>query len=175
MRIYLTGFMGCGKSTVGPELARRLGVPFLDLDEEIERQAGCAVAEIFAAEQEAGFRRRERQALRATTELSAAVVATGGGCPVDPRNRQWMRQHGRTIWLHLPWPALASRLAAAPGPRPLWSSPAEAEALYQRRLPAYQDCDLEIALRSEDRPEEVAARIFALLGAEPDPVRPRPM
>ncbi|MGH9464003.1 MAG: shikimate kinase, partial [Thermoanaerobaculia bacterium] len=81
MRVFLTGFMGCGKSTVGPELARRLGVPFVDLDEEIAGRVGRSIAAIFEQDGETGFRRRERDALLATGESAAAVVATGGGCP----------------------------------------------------------------------------------------------
>lgn len=175
MRVFLTGFMGCGKSAVGPELARRLGVPFLDLDGEIERRSGQSIAAIFEGQGEAAFREREREALLATGELAAAVVATGGGCPVDPANRVWMRAHGRMIWLHLPWAALVRRLAGEPERRPLWRSAEAAEALYQRRLHAYEDCDLEIAVRAEEAPEAVAARIFQLLGALPDPARPRPL
>ncbi len=175
MRIFLTGFMGCGKSTVGPELALRLGVPFVDLDGEIVRRTGRSIATIFEQEGEAGFRSREREALLATGELAATVVATGGGCPVSPLNRLWMREHGRIAWLHLPWVALARRLGAETASRPLWRSPEEAAALYERRLHAYQDCDLEIAIRAEEDGEAVAARIFELLGASPDVARPRPL
>ncbi len=167
--------MGCGKSTIGPQLAQRLGVPFLDLDEEIVRRAGRSIAAIFEVGGEAEFRRRERDALLATGELAAAVVATGGGCPLDPENRTWMRAHGRMLWLNLPWPTLARRLGGADASRPLWRSVEEAEALYERRLHAYQDCDLEIAITAVEGPEEVAARIFVLLGAMPDPARPRPV
>ena len=79
MRIYLTGFMGSGKSTVGRLLAARLGFPFLDLDEDIERRAGMRVREIFELHGEPVFRRMEREALEATAALPDVVVATGGG------------------------------------------------------------------------------------------------
>ncbi|HEY2738306.1 MAG TPA: shikimate kinase, partial [Thermoanaerobaculia bacterium] len=79
MRIYLTGFMGSGKSTVGRLLAERLGMPFIDLDAEIEQRAGITVREIFERHGEPVFRRLEQEALRATEEMPDAVVATGGG------------------------------------------------------------------------------------------------
>ena len=80
-QIYLTGFMGSGKSTVGPLVGARLGRRFLDLDDLIAERAGRAIPAIFEAEGEAGFRRREADALRAVSrEDGRAVVATGGGC-----------------------------------------------------------------------------------------------
>ena len=77
MRIYLTGFMGCGKTTVGRRLAQRLGVPFVDLDEEIERRAGMTVRQIFEQQGEPAFRQMEAEALRGTLALPDVVVATG--------------------------------------------------------------------------------------------------
>jgi shikimate kinase len=175
VRVFLVGFMGCGKSSVGPELARRLAVPFLDLDLEIARRAGRSIPDLFAEEGERAFRQREREALVASGEIAAAVIATGGGCPVEPANRAWMREHGCRVWLRLPWPALARRLAGTGGERPLWRSGEEARRLYERRLHAYEDCDLEIAIAAHEAPETVAGRIFELLGAAPDLARPRPL
>src|SRR5690606_7531818 len=79
VKIYLVGFMGAGKTTVGRLLAARLGYPFVDLDQEIERDAGQSVREIFESEGEVGFRAREWQRLETVRRLPAAVVATGGG------------------------------------------------------------------------------------------------
>jgi shikimate kinase len=157
VRIYLTGFMGAGKSTVGRLLAARLEVPFVDLDAEIEAEAARPVAEIFAADGEPSFRRREREALRGTSDLERCVVATGGGAPVAPDNRAWMRAHGRVVWLDVPWDRLLERLGSGEG-RPLWNDPSSLADLHRSRLPAYRDCDLRVDA-GDRTPEALAADI----------------
>lgn len=123
MRVYLTGFMGCGKSTVGPILANVLGVPFLDLDAEVARVAGRPIVEIFDAEGEAAFRARERCALEATAAHADLVVATGGGALVQPGSMAWAQAHGTVVYLRVPTEALAGRLAHARVVRPLMLGP----------------------------------------------------
>ncbi|MBX3173560.1 MAG: hypothetical protein KF709_04065 [Gemmatimonadaceae bacterium] len=86
-RLVLVGLPGAGKSTVGPLVAAALGWTFVDLDAEIEREAGKSVPEIFAAEGEAGFRRREREATARLANRRQVVVAPGGGWMLDPANR----------------------------------------------------------------------------------------
>ena len=78
MKIVLTGFMGTGKTVVGARLAERLGLPFIDLDRLIEEGAGLKVAEVFASEGEAGFRRRERELIATLANRRDCVIATGG-------------------------------------------------------------------------------------------------
>jgi len=114
MRVYLVGFMGVGKSTVGEELARRLGVDFVDLDREVERSAGSPVAEIFDRQGEPEFRRLETRALSATRQLSDAVIALGGGTLAAPENRR-ATEGGTTVWLDLPLAAILERLGPATG------------------------------------------------------------
>ena len=81
--LFLVGYMGCGKSTLGRKLARRLGVPFADTDALVERREGASVADVFRYEGEAFFRRIEREVLEETIGAGeAAVVSTGGGLPV---------------------------------------------------------------------------------------------
>ncbi len=118
-RIYLTGFMGCGKSTVGPLLARRLGYTFLDLDTLIERQAGRSIPEIFAEGGEPAFRRLERDALRQTATLNAYVIATGGGALVSVDNLSWALRNGRVVYLQVSLDELVRRLAPEATHRPL--------------------------------------------------------
>ncbi len=124
MDVVLVGLPGSGKSAVGRRLAARHGATFVDLDDRIEAAAGRPIPEIFAAEGEPGFRARERAAVaelgEPTTEPGPTrVVATGGGAPVDPRNR-WRLYRGRTVvWLDGPPEALAQRLRHSPHPRPL--------------------------------------------------------
>lgn len=168
MRVYLTGFMGSGKSSVGRHLARRLGSRFLDLDEEIERRAGLTVREIFERHGEPEFRRLESEALRATSEYPGGedvVVATGGGTVTFEANARWIARHGVAVWLN---PAFATIVARIGGlgkqDRPLFRDEVQALALYRERLPAYRKADLTVDVRPGERAEEVAARIALLLG-----------
>jgi thiamine-phosphate pyrophosphorylase len=164
MRIFLTGFMGSGKSAVGRLLAVRLGAPFVDLDREVEAGAAATVAEIFAAEGEAGFRRREAEALRATAALPSAVVATGGGVVASEANRRWMRAEGLVVWLDADFPVLAARLdERARRARPLFRDEREAERLWRERLPAYRDCDLAHRVGAEETAEESARALAEAL------------
>ena len=124
MDLVLVGLPGTGKTAVGRRLARRHGAEFVDLDARIEAAAGRPIPAIFAAEGEAGFRARERAAVTALGEADASpalarVVATGGGTPLDPRNR-WALYRGRlAVWLDGPPEILASRLRRSPVSRPL--------------------------------------------------------
>lgn len=160
MRIFLTGFMGAGKSTVGAELARSLGWQLVDLDAEIERLAGATVREIFARQGEAEFRRRERELLLATTIRDSVVVATGGGTLADPANLAAARRAGTVVWLHPAFETLMQRI----GPlgkqdRPLFRDETAALALYRERLPQYRAADLTVEIGRDETPAEIAARI----------------
>ena len=111
MTVTLVGYRGCGKSSVAPLLAERLGYACADSDAEIERQASCSIAEIFATEQEAGFRRRETSVLRTLLQNSNLVLAAGGGAILAEENRRMMRAAGPVIWLTAPVEVLATRIA----------------------------------------------------------------
>ena len=97
-RIFLIGPMGAGKSTVGKALALLLEKPFLDLDEEIVRQAGMSIPEIFKLEEEKGFRARETFALKSSLKHEA-VIATGGGIVVTPENLEILKENGLVVYL----------------------------------------------------------------------------
>lgn len=165
MRIYLTGFMGSGKTTVGRLLAERLGVPFLDLDQEIERRAEMTVREIFEQQGEPAFRRLETETLRGTLACADVVVATGGGTMVNDGNLQMIQDNGLSVWLH---PAFATIVARIGGlgkvDRPLFRDETQALALYRERLPAYQRADVKVDVAPDEEPGEVAARIALLIG-----------
>ena len=112
--LYLIGLPGAGKSTLGRELAAYYQRPFLDLDAVIVAEAGQSIPAIFAAEGEAGFRRREASALAAVAARpEQLVVATGGGTPCFHDNLTVLRQSGFVLWLAVPVPELARRLAAS--------------------------------------------------------------
>ena len=119
MRIYLTGFMGCGKSSFGKRLAKKLDYPFVDLDEEIELIADKKLEEIFDFEGEIAFRNIEREALFATTVHKNAVIATGGGTPCFKDNMDFMNAWGVTVYLRLSPLSIAHRLEQAKRVRPL--------------------------------------------------------
>jgi shikimate kinase len=110
--VFLIGLSGSGKSTVGPLLAERLGLPFVDTDTEIEEMSGRSVADIFAIEGEPTFRELEYETVVRVAREDSAVVATGGGAPMDPRSQRAMREAGIVIWLDATTPILADRLAA---------------------------------------------------------------
>jgi shikimate kinase len=121
--IVLVGMMGSGKTAVGRRVAERLGRPFLDIDRVVEEEAGCSVAEVFAAEGEAGFRRREAEVVsRVLASEVPAVIAFGGGAVLDPANRVAAREACLVIWLQAPAGELARRVTASssrPPVRPL--------------------------------------------------------
>lgn len=164
MRIFLTGFMGCGKTTVGRLLADRLGVDFVDLDCRIESRAGLAVREIFESHGEETFRRLESEALQELGGIEKAVVATGGGLPIEEDNLRRLRSLGRTVWLDVPFEALAARLSDEDwSDRPLLRDRAQARELFEQRRARYQEADLKIEIGAEEEPEDVVSRILALL------------
>ena len=129
-RIYLTGFMGSGKSTIGPILANVLGYDFVDLDEAIEERAGKPVPRIFAEDGEAAFRALEATMLRETAEHDHVVVALGGGALIAEANLQWALANGAVVYLKVSLDALIRRLRRGRIVRPLLLDAAG------RRLPA---------------------------------------
>jgi shikimate kinase len=164
VRVYLTGFMGSGKTAAGRKLAERLGVPFVDLDSEVEQRAGMTVREIFERLGEPAFRSLEQEALRGTGELPDAVVATGGGTVTFEANARWIAANGVSVWLNPPFATIVSRIGAlGKRDRPLFRDEIQALALYRERLPAYRQADLAVDVGPAEQAEEIAARIDLLL------------
>jgi len=136
--VYLVGMPGSGKSTVGRELAGRFGVPFVDLDEEIERLNGATVTEIFAERGEAGFRALEAQALLDASIHDPAVVACGGGVVLEPANRITLRNTGICVFVDVPLVELRHRVEPA-ADRPLIRAEGDLERLLESREPLYRE------------------------------------
>jgi shikimate kinase len=162
--VALTGFMGAGKSTVGPLLAHRLAVPFYDLDRVIEADdpEGLTVAELIARDGETRFREREHAVLARHLNRSPAVWALGGGAITVPSTRRVLEQVGaRVVWLEVDWETVAGRIALAS--RPLLAAGAEhGRRLLEARAPLYRDAS-QIVVDARPRPEQVAATIYAKL------------
>ena len=129
MKIFLTGFMGCGKSTIGKKLAAYLRYDFTDLDKLIEKEAGMSIAEYFEKYGEERFRELERDVLQQGTFADNTVVATGGGAPCYHDNMEWMNREGKVISLHLEPKALANRLKHSKTERPLLKGVNEEEMI----------------------------------------------
>jgi len=148
--IFVVGFMGAGKSTVGRALARRLGWSYIDLDEEIEAAERAPITEIFSQRGEPEFRRIETEALRRHLEKTGqAVIALGGGAFTIPANRDLLRGHGLTVWLDCPFDLVQRRVAEATH-RPLARDPETFTALYQSRRESYSQADVRIPIESDD-------------------------
>jgi shikimate kinase len=139
--IYLVGLMGAGKTTVGRQLAKRLGRRFIDTDHEIVARTGVSVATIFEIEGEAGFRRREAQTIADLTTQDNIVLATGGGAVLDPANRARLRETGWVVYLDVP-PVLLHERTRHDRNRPLLrvDDPLRRlEELYAVRDPLYRE------------------------------------
>jgi shikimate kinase len=157
-RVVLVGFMGAGKSTVGPLVATRLGWDFVDLDDEIEKAAGRRVPEIFASEGEAAFRAHERAAAQRLCTRERLVLATGGGAFTMADTREILRNGALTVWLRCELDALLARIPAD-GNRPLATNRATIHPLLVGREPSYALADLTVDT-TRTVPAEVA-RIVA--------------
>ncbi len=147
-RVYLVGFMGSGKTAIGRRVAERLGVPFVDLDLEIERTSGLTVRALFESSGEEVFRQRESAFLEGTGSLPRAVVATGGGCYAREENRRTIGRLGTAVFLDVPFATLLCRLSGKTD-RPLFQSPEQARRLAEERAPFYRMAPIHVQLEGE--------------------------
>jgi len=160
-RIVLTGFMGSGKTTVGPLIAAGLGWSFIDVDDVIAAEAGCSIAELFRRQGEAEFRRRERAAIARLAQGDRLVLALGGGAIEDTNTRTSLLANPDTLLVHLEI-ELATTLARCNGTenlRPILADQANLAARYAKRLPLYRMAHLSVAVDALT-PQQVAETII---------------
>ena len=163
--VFLVGFMGCGKTTLGGPVAAMLGRRFIDLDEWIEQRTGQTVAALFSTVGESGFRLLEREALQAVCGMGDVVVACGGGTPCRPGAMELMNACGVTVWLTASEQCLVGRLLLPDqkAKRPLVSSLAADEVsvlvhrLLAERSPYYARATLRFDATELDTPAQIAA------------------
>lgn len=162
--IYMVGFMGSGKTTIGRALADELGWYFIDVDEDIEKEQKRTIAEIFDSEGERRFREIESETIRVRVRQIQSgrpgVVALGGGAFCEEVNFELLNNNGVTLWLDCPLDVIKTRLANATH-RPLARDSARMEELYKSRLELYARADFRVPVADED-PATAVARILAL-------------
>jgi len=150
MRIYLIGYMACGKTTLGKELAKKLSLSFLDLDKYLEKKYFKTIPQIFEEEGESGFRLKEQACLQEVAEFEDVVIATGGGAPCFFDNVEVMNRTGICIFLDVDAEELANRLLQSKTERPLvkGKTPEELvgfiEGMLEKRRPYYEQAGYQI-------------------------------
>jgi shikimate kinase len=129
MKIFLIGFMGCGKTTLGRKLAAKLGYALIDLDHQIESITGGTVADYFSANGEDAFRKLESNTLKTYDYAENSVISTGGGTPCYFDNMDWMNENGITVYIEMSAISLAKRLEKGMAKRPLLNNLTEEEVI----------------------------------------------
>ena len=168
--VVMVGMMGAGKTAVGGELARSLGVPFLDSDAEIESAANATIAEIFARDGEAFFREKEGQVIARLLAGAPGVLSVGGGAFLHADTRALIRERGVAVWLKAGLDLLWNRVRRK-DTRPLLRTPDPRRTLAElmdAREPAYAQADLIVEVQPDASIEETAADVRAALATRPD-------
>ena len=162
--IILCGFMGCGKSTVGKELAKMLGVSFIDMDSYIEEQANMTVTEIFEKHGESGFRDMEHQVCVKLSKTDNKIIAAGGGTLAFGRNVNVLKQNSTIVLIDCSYEELCKRLSTDTS-RPLLQCENRNEKIKElltARMPLYKNaCDLTV--NGDNTPKKVAKNIVDLI------------
>lgn len=156
MRIYLVGFMGAGKSTLGRRVATNFEIPFFDTDQIIESQTGMSIHEIFHTRGEDFFRQIETDVLYQSTFYSKSINATGGGLPCYNDNMEWMKKQGITVYLQWPDKQIKKHLMQIRHSRPLLVNLGEPETdlkitdLLLARKPVYEQAAITIEMSGQE-------------------------
>ena len=162
--VVLVGLMGVGKSTVGRRLAKRLGVPFVDSDAEIEGAAGLSAAEVFERYGEHDFRDGERRLVARLVDGDVRVIATGGGAYVDSRTRELLNERAITVWLDAPLDVLAERTSRRDTRAQLRNGDPKStlERLANERRPSYEEAHIHVKSGNGAHKDVVEAIVQAL-------------
>lgn len=165
--IVITGFMGCGKSKVARELARRFDAVMVDLDDWITARERRSPAQLITNDGERVFRTIESKALRELLQRGGAeVIALGGGAWIEETNRNVIEQYGcTTVWLDVPFDVCWERIVIADEDRPLGRTREQAEALYHQRLPVYKLAQVHINVRPGEEFPDLVSRIEQMIRA----------
>jgi shikimate kinase len=151
--IYVVGFMGCGKSTIGRMYADEIGWRFCDLDDDIEHQQNTTISELFAKVGEPEFRRLETAALQRRVDSvrkgSPTVLSLGGGAFAREENIAMLTDHGVTVWINTSFEIMRDRVASADH-RPLAKDPERFAQLYKERLPFYERAEYRVDVPDGD-------------------------
>jgi len=159
--ILITGFMGCGKSRVARELARRLNLEMIDLDERITASEGRTPAQLITESGESAFRTVETNTLRELLETNAAgVVALGGGAWIESANRALIDQYGcLSVWLDATFAVCWERISASADERPLGKTIEETEARYNARKPIYALAKIQIPVTGAENVDQLVSLV----------------
>jgi len=174
MNIVLIGFMGTGKSAAGRRLADQLRMSFIDLDQQIEAEAQQTIETLFKLEGEAGFRKREAQAVKRLGGLDNHVLATGGGAVLDPENLSQLKALGPLVCLTARPEVIQQRTQSNAADRPLLDGEASLdriEALLQDRAPFYAQAEYTIDTSNQSHQQVVDAIIKQVDGLSADSER----
>jgi shikimate kinase len=160
--IVITGFMGCGKSMVARELARRRNVVMVDLDELITSRLGRSPAQIISEDGEREFREIETKALRELLRSGeAGVIALGGGAWIEETNRELIDEYDcASVWLDVPFEICWKRIEASSEERPLGKTREQAEERYVQRKPIYELAKIHIRVSGDATIDELVSRIL---------------
>lgn len=172
--VVLVGMMGAGKTAVGTALARLLGVPFLDSDDEIVKAANRTIAEIFERDGEPFFRARESEVLNRLLHGTPCILSTGGGAFLSDANRAMIHAAGVSVWLRADLDLLWQRVRHKTT-RPLLRTPNPRETLrtlYEARMPSYEKADLVVDAAPDISVEAMAERVAKALASRPDVLAP---
>ena len=158
MNIILSGFMGCGKTTIGKIIARKLDLDFIDTDKLIEEREGRRIREIFDTDGEGYFRDKEHEICAELSREDNKVIATGGGALTFNRNKEVLSKNGRIIFIDVDLDTIIKRIGND-SRRPLLNS--ETRALFDKRNPIYKkNCDFTITVRGDVSAREIADNII---------------